>query len=63
VKQTPTELRASDLFAQDRLLRIEKIRADIAKRLRKACGHLSEEDFAILVEKLTRVQLGGEGKP
>jgi hypothetical protein len=61
VKQTPTNLRASDLFAQEKLVRIEKVRADIARRLRKACGHLSEEDFAILVEKLTRVQLGGEG--
>lgn len=62
MSKTPTNLRASDLFAQDKLLRTEKVRSDISARLRKACSHLSEEDFNTLVEKMIRVQLGGEGR-
>jgi hypothetical protein len=61
VSKTPTSLRASDLFAQDKLVRTEKVRSDISARLRKACSHLSEEEFNALVEKMIRVQLGGEG--
>lgn len=41
-------------------LRGQGIRDDIAKRIRCVCGHLSEEDFAALVDSMTRVQLRGE---
>ncbi|HEY6089448.1 MAG TPA: hypothetical protein VD771_06625 [Gemmatimonadaceae bacterium] len=40
--------------------RVEKIKTDLTKRLQKACSHLSENDFLKLVEKMARVQLGGE---
>jgi hypothetical protein len=49
-------------FEQENRNRIERIRADIAGRLRKSCLNLSDEDFARLVEKMTRVQTGGEGR-
>lgn len=57
---TPRSVRVSDLFEQDKTARTETLRADIGRRLRKACSHLSEEDFAALVEKMITVQLGGE---
>jgi hypothetical protein len=40
--------------------RHEDIRRDIAQRLRKACSHLSDEDFAALVHKIVKVQLKSE---
>ena len=42
------------------------IRADIARRLRKACSYLGNEEFAALVDKMVEVQLKSErgaGKP
>ena len=60
MSKSPTSLKASDLFTQGKKARIEKIRGDISKRLRKACSHLSEEEYATLVEKMMKVQLGGE---
>jgi hypothetical protein len=42
--------------------RHEEIRRDVAKRLKKSCASLSEEDFAVLVERIVKVQLGHEGK-
>jgi hypothetical protein len=60
--RTPTSLRASDLFEQDKTIRTEKLRTDISGRLRKACSHLSDEDFATLVEKMVMVQIGGESR-
>jgi hypothetical protein len=39
-------------------IRKDNVRRDIANRLRKACSHLSEKEFAALVERMTRVQLG-----
>ena len=40
--------------------RHEDIRKDIAQRLRKACSHLNDEDFAALVQKIVKVQLKSE---
>ena len=36
------------------------IRDDIAKRLRQVCAHLSEEEFAKLVEAMADQKLKGE---
>jgi hypothetical protein len=36
------------------------IRADISKRIRRACTHLSEEEFTRLVDEMTDRQLKGE---
>jgi len=47
---------------EERDLRAQAIRNDISKRLRRACSYLSEDDFAALVEKMTREQLRGEGR-
>ena len=40
--------------------RAEKIRLDIATRLRDICHNLTDEEFSALVEKMTNVQLKGE---
>jgi hypothetical protein len=36
------------------------IRADIAKRVKRACTHLSDEEFSRLVDEMTERQLKGE---
>jgi hypothetical protein len=51
-----------DLFEQENSIRHEDIRKDIATRLRKACSHLTEEDFAALVLRIVKVQLKSEGR-
>jgi len=43
--------------------RCEAAREDISKRLRKACSYLPDAEFATLVEKIVKVQLGNEGRP
>jgi hypothetical protein len=40
--------------------RREKIRADIARRTRRACAHLGEDDFRRLVDDMTDRQIKGE---
>jgi hypothetical protein len=45
---------------EDRNARRESIRADITRRLRKACSHLGDEEFANLIEKMVNVQLRSE---
>ena len=47
---------------RSRELRAEKIREDIAKRVRPVCMDLSDEEFAALIDKMTREQLRGEGR-
>ena len=49
-------------FEHARSARMEKVRAEIARRLKNACSHLSEEEFEVLVDRMTKVQLGGEGR-
>ncbi len=41
-------------------VRAEKVRADIAKRLRPICANLTDEEFWALIEQMTKVQLRGE---
>ena len=44
--------------------REEAVRSDLAKRLRRVCGHLSDEDFGRLIEQMAERQIRGErGKP
>jgi hypothetical protein len=43
-----------------RKARLEEARMKIAERLRKICGHLSEREFATLVEKMAHVEVGGD---
>jgi len=38
----------------------EAVRADIAKRVKSACAHLSDDEFAHLVDSMTDRQLKGE---
>jgi hypothetical protein len=45
-------------FEQEDQLRFDEVRKSIARRLKKACSHLSAEDFDALVEKMARVQVG-----
>jgi hypothetical protein len=45
-------------FEQEDQLRFDEVRKSIARRLKKACSHLSVEDFDVLVEKMARVQVG-----
>lgn len=59
---SPKSHKAPANFEQGEQLRIEKIRSDLAARLKKACSHLPEEEFRVLLDKMTRVQLGGEGR-
>ena len=49
-----------DIFTAQDKARAEGIRSSLARRLRKVCSHMSDADFATLVEKMTKVQLGGE---
>jgi hypothetical protein len=42
---------------EDRI-RFDQVRKSIENRLRKACAHLSPEDFDALVEKMAEVQIG-----
>jgi hypothetical protein len=41
-------------------IRFEQLRKDVANRLKRACGHLTDADFQQLVDKITAVQLRGE---
>jgi len=62
VSTSPESRKATASFEQADQLRTEKIRTDLAKRLKNACSYLSEEEFRVLLDKMTSVQLGGEGR-
>jgi hypothetical protein len=47
-----------DPFEGEERTRFEAVRKSIATRLKKACAHLTAEEFEALVEKMTRVQIG-----
>ena len=57
-----TRLPLINSFEQADTLRHERIRKDISKRLRNACSHLPDEDFAALVETMVGHQLKSEGR-
>jgi len=48
---------------EERKARHEAIRVDIARRLRNACIHLGDEEFATLIDRIVNVQLKGERGP
>jgi hypothetical protein len=48
------------LVHEEDKIRLDGMRKDVAERLRRACGHLADEDFNRLVEKIALVQLRGE---
>lgn len=54
------EARADVTVSELAAARRAHVRADIAKRVRKACTHLSDEDFSRLVDEMTDRQLKGE---
>ena len=41
-------------------VRAERVRDDIAKRLRHICANLTDDEFSALIEQMTKVQLRGE---
>ena len=53
--------RDDDPFEGEENARFEAVRKSIATRLKKACAHLSAEEFDALVEKMARVQTGRRG--
>jgi len=54
------ESRADVTVAQLEAARRASVRADIAKRVKRACTHLSDEEFSRLVDEMTERQLKGE---
>ena len=65
-QETPKYVSDSSLLGlheAERSARHEAIRADVARSLRKACSHLSDEAFAALVDKIVGVQLKAERGP
>jgi hypothetical protein len=54
------EARADVTIAQLEAARRASVRADIARRVKRACTHLSEEEFSRLVDEMTDRQLKGE---
>ena len=56
----PDTLKTPAFFQQNTDARIEKVRSDITGRLAKSCGDLPPEEFVELIDKMTRVQIGGE---
>lgn len=54
------EPRVANTVAELEAARRASVRADIAKRVRRACTHLSEEEFSRLVDAMTDRQLKGE---
>jgi hypothetical protein len=54
------ETRVNVTVAELEAARRASVRADIAKRIRRACTHLSDEEFSRLVDEMTDRQLKGE---
>jgi hypothetical protein len=51
---------SSPYFESETKARNEKVRSGIAKRLKKACGYLTDAEFLVLVDKIANVQLVAE---
>ena len=54
------EARADITVAELEAARRASVRADIARRVKRACTHLSDEEFSRLVDEMTDRQLKGE---
>jgi hypothetical protein len=60
VTRAPESPGTPDFFQRNTDARIEKVRSDIAGRLAKSCRDLPPDEFGELIDKMTRVQIGGE---
>ena len=54
------EARVDITVAELEAARRASVRADIVKRVKRACTHLSDEEFSQLVDEMTDRQLKGE---
>ena len=45
-------------YEREKEQRTQKMRLDIAARLRKACSYMPKDEFEALVEKILQVNLG-----
>jgi hypothetical protein len=54
------EARGDITVAELEAARRASVRADIAKRVKRACTHLSDEEFSRLVDEMTDRQIRGE---
>lgn len=54
------EARVAVTIAELEAARRASVRADIVKRIRRACTHLSDAEFSQLVDEMTDRQLKGE---
>jgi hypothetical protein len=53
-------MRTDSLVAHMEEARRSRVRDDIARRLQRACSHLQEDEFRLLVEEMTDRQIKGE---
>jgi hypothetical protein len=54
------EQRVSLTVAEMEAARRATVRADIARRIKRACTHLADDEFTRLVDEMTDRQLRGE---
>jgi len=54
------EQRVSLTVAEMEAVRRASVRADIARRIKRACTHLTDDEFTRLVDEMTDRQLRGE---
>ena len=54
------QLRVDSVDGSQDQTRRDRIRDDIARRVRRACAHLTESEFGKLVEQMTDRQIKGE---
>lgn len=55
--------RSRSSYEREKELRTEKMRLDIATRLRNACSYMPEHEFEALVDKILQVHLGTARRP
>lgn len=55
-REQPVNFTVSEMEA----VRREGIRADISRRIKRACTHLTDDEFTRLVDEMTDRQLRGE---
>ena len=62
MKTPPERLRMSGVFRHEDKVRTERLRSDIACRLKKSCIDLPAAEFESLVDKIMKVQIRGESR-
>jgi hypothetical protein len=60
MKNSAPVVENSPYFEQDIQARNEKVRSEIANRLKKACSYLTDAEFLVLVDNIANVQLVAE---